>query len=91
LKELLKNLQFFLYIFQFNGKDYKKTGGIIMSKNMLTTKEATLLSDLLIYEESACKKARLYAKCVTNKELSQKLNDIANSHQQRFNALMGLL
>ena len=62
-----------------------------MSKNMLTTKEATLLSDLLIYEESACKKARLYAKSITDKQLAQKLNDIANSHQQRFNSLMGLL
>ena len=29
-----------------------------MGKNMLTTKEATLLSDMLIYEESACKKAQ---------------------------------
>ena len=62
-----------------------------MSKNMLTTKEATLLSDLLIYEESACKKARLYAKSLTNKQLSQKLNEIADNHEQRFKSLMGLL
>ena len=58
---------------------------------MLTTKEATLLSDLLIYEESACKKARLYAKSLTNKQLSQKLNEIADNHEQRFKSLMGLL
>ena len=31
-------------------------------KNMLTTKENTLISDLLTLEESACKKARLYAR-----------------------------
>lgn len=62
-----------------------------MSKNMLTTKEATLLSDLLIYEESACKKARLYAKSLSNKKLAEKLNQIADNHQARFNALMGLL
>ena len=58
---------------------------------MLTTKEATLLSDLMIYEESACKKARLYAKSLTNKQLSQKLNEIADNHEQRFKSLMGLL
>ena len=39
-----------------------------MSKNMLTTKEATLLSDLLIYEESAYKKAKLYSKITTNQK-----------------------
>ena len=42
--------------------------------NMLTTKEATLLSDLLIYEESACKKARLYARTLTNKKLADDLD-----------------
>ena len=59
--------------------------------NMLTTKEATLLSDLLIYEESACKKARLYARTLTNKTLADELNKLADSHEKRFNALLGLL
>ncbi len=59
--------------------------------NMLTTKEATLLSDLLIYEESACKKARLYSRTLTNKKLADELNKLADSHEKRFNALLGLL
>ena len=59
--------------------------------NMLTTKEATLLSDLLIYEESACKKARLYARTLTNKKLADDLDKIADGHEKRFNALFDLL
>lgn len=62
-----------------------------MAGNMLTTKEATLLSDLLIYEESACKKARLYSKTVLNKELSNRFKAIADGHQKRFNSLLELL
>lgn len=62
-----------------------------MGKNMLTTKEATLLSDMLIYEESACKKARLYSKILTDKELSGDLKKIADNHEKRFNALLNLL
>ena len=58
---------------------------------MLTTKEATLLSDLLIYEESACKKARLYARTLTNKKLADDLDKIADGHEKRFNALFDLL
>ena len=59
--------------------------------NMLTTKEATLLSDLLIYEESACKKVRLYARTLTNKKLADDLDKIADLHEKRFNALFDLL
>lgn len=59
--------------------------------NMLTTKEATLLSDALIYEESACKKARLYSKILTDQELAAKFKKLADNHQKRFNALLELL
>ena len=62
-----------------------------MSKNMLTTKELTLLSDLLIYEESACKKARMYSKCLTDKHFAEEFGRIADNHQRRFNALLELL
>ena len=62
-----------------------------MSKNMLTTKEATLLSDLLIYEESAAKKARLYSRILTNAKRAEKANELADGHQKRFNALFELL
>ena len=59
--------------------------------NMLTTKEATLTSDLLTYEEQACKKARLYSKTVTDKELAETFGRIADNHQKRFNALLSSL
>lgn len=62
-----------------------------MGKNMLTTKEATLISDLLTQEESACKKARLYSRILTNQKLVSQLNKIADNHQRRFNALFELL
>ena len=58
---------------------------------MLTTKEATLIADVLIYEESACKKARLYARTLTDKKLSEKFRQLADNHQKRFNALYDLL
>ncbi len=62
-----------------------------MGKNMLTTKEVTLLSDMLIYEESACKKARLYSKTLTDKQLSDDFKRIAAHHEKRFNSLLELL
>ncbi len=62
-----------------------------MSNNMLTTKEATLISDLLTMEESACKKARLYSRTITDTELAQSFGKIADNHEKRFNALLELL
>lgn len=59
--------------------------------NMLTTKEATLISDLLKYEESACKKARLYQRTLTDKELASVFGRIADNHQKRFNSLYEML
>ncbi len=62
-----------------------------MNKNMLTTKEATLISDLMTMEESACKKARLYSRILTDKNLADAFDRIADNHQKRFNALLDLL
>ncbi len=59
--------------------------------NMLTTKELTLVSDLLIYEEQACKKARLYSRTLTDKELAGFFNKIADNHERRFNTLLSML
>ena len=61
------------------------------NKNMLTTKEATLISDLMTMEESACKKARLYAKTLTDQRLAEAMTRVADNHQKRFNALLELL
>jgi hypothetical protein len=62
-----------------------------MPNNNLTAKEVTLIADLLTYEETACKKARLYSKITTNKKLAEDLNRIADNHQRRFNELLELL
>lgn len=59
--------------------------------NMLTTKELTLISDLLIYEESACKKARLYSRILTDQGLSENCKKLADNHEKRFNTLLELL
>ena len=74
------------------GKNYNKIKRRTnMSNNMLTTKEATLISDLLTIEESACKKARLYSRILTDKELASTFKKIADNHEKRFNALFDLL
>ena len=59
--------------------------------NMLTTKETSLIGDLLTYEEQACKKARLYSRTLTDRKLAQEFSLIAENHQRRFNALLELL
>ena len=59
--------------------------------NMLNTKEATLIVDLLTYEETACKKARLYARTLTDRDLAERFDKIADNHQRRFNALFDML
>ena len=59
--------------------------------NMLTSKELTLLSDLLIYEMSACKKARLYSRILTDQNLAEQCSRLADNHQNRFNRLLELL
>lgn len=62
-----------------------------MASNMLTTKELTLLSDLLIYEETACKKARLYSRILTDQGLAEQCSRLADNHQNRFKKLLELL
>ena len=62
-----------------------------MTNNMLTTKEATLISDLLTMEESACKKARLYSRTLTDVNLANAFKKIADNHERRFNALYELI
>ena len=62
-----------------------------MASNMLTTKEATLISDLLTFEECATKKAKIFSKTLTDKKLAENFSVLAENHQKRFNALMELL
>ena len=62
-----------------------------MPNTDLTAKEVTIISDLLTYEEAACKKARLYSKQLTDPEIADKFTKIADNHEKRFNALLALL
>ena len=62
-----------------------------MANNMLTTKEAGIISDLLSFEALSCKKARLLSRTLTNEKLAENLRVIADNHEARFLSLMGLL
>jgi hypothetical protein len=57
----------------------------------ITAKELTLLSDVLTYEGLLCKKARLYAKTLTDTALAETMGNLADSHEQRYNALLQVI
>ncbi len=57
----------------------------------LTTKEITLLADLLSQEELACKKAGLYSRILTNPKLAEQFKKLAEEHRKRFLDLMEML
>ncbi|MBR2614767.1 MAG: spore coat protein [Clostridia bacterium] len=57
----------------------------------LTGKEVTIISDLLTMEESAIKKAKVYSKTLTSKELTEVFKTLEENHQKRFNDLLNLL
>ncbi len=59
--------------------------------NMLTSKEATLLADLLNYEALSAKKASLYSRTLTDPRLSEYFTSLKVKHQKRYNALLELL
>ena len=42
-------------------------------------------------EGMACKKARMYSKTLTDVALAECMEKIAESHEQRFNALLSVL
>jgi hypothetical protein len=56
--------------------------------NNLTAKEVDFLSDLLTYEESACKKAKMYAKTITDTAIADTFTRLATNHQKRFEMLL---
>lgn len=59
--------------------------------NMLTTKEFEIVQDLLIYEENACKKAKMYSKILTNEKLAENLKNLYQNHLKRYQTLLELL
>lgn len=57
----------------------------------LTSKELELITDALTAEGLICKKARAYSRTLTDTDLAQCMEQIADSHEQRFNALLGII
>ena len=57
----------------------------------LTAKDLDVLVQVLTGEEMACKKARMYANTLTDVALAQEMEQIAMQHEQRFNALLGMI
>lgn len=59
--------------------------------NNLTAKDLDVLSQILTGEEIACKKARVYARTLTDAALAEEMDRIADAHAQRFSALFSML
>ncbi len=57
----------------------------------LTAKELDCISDLLTLEENVWKKARMYSKTLTDPTIASEIGTVAENHEKRFNALLGLL
>lgn len=57
----------------------------------LTSKELGLITDVLTSESLICKKARAYANTLTDVDLAECMSKIADEHEQRFNAVLGLI
>lgn len=57
----------------------------------ITSKELELISDALCAEGLICKKARAYSKTLTDMELAECMTEIADEHEQRYNALLNVL
>lgn len=62
-----------------------------MSTVKITQKEVNFIADLLTQESIACKKARLYAKTITDQDVSSVFESVANNHERRFNALLNII
>ena len=61
------------------------------NKSYPTTKEVTLISDLLKLEELLYKKAILNSKITMNEKLKSNFSTLAQNHRQRFLELYSLL
>ena len=57
------------------------------TKSQVTTKELSLLSDLLGAQALAATKAKSYSNCVSDPQAQQMLCDLAQHHTQCFDTL----
>lgn len=53
--------------------------------------ECVALARLLQLEESACKKARLYSRILTDKRLAEQAAEKAERYERRYRAILELL
>ena len=59
--------------------------------NQLTAKDLEVMSHLMIGEQMACKKARIYANTLTDVDLAMQMQTLAEAHERRFGVLLTLL
>lgn len=57
----------------------------------LSTKDLTLLSDLLTYEQLAAKKSQMYAQSIKDPALKELFETLEQNHNNNFQALFNLL
>ncbi len=57
----------------------------------ITSKELTMITDALTFEGLICKKARAYAKTLTDVDLASCMNRIADDHQRRYEELLKVI
>lgn len=68
-----------------NSRDRRK------EMTQLTTKDLEVISHLMIGEQMACKKARIYANTLTDVDLAAQMQALAEGHERRFNNLLTVL
>lgn len=59
--------------------------------NEITAKELNMISDALKSEGLICRKARAYSKTLTDTDLAECMAKIADDHEKRYTALLGLI
>lgn len=62
-----------------------------MSNGTITGKDLSGITDMLTYEQSACKKCTMYAQSFTDPELQQFAEKLAEKHYKRFSAILKFL
>lgn len=57
----------------------------------ITSKNLTILSELMTVEELNYKKSLAYASGVTDEQLKSRFNTVASNHKKRFDAMLSYL
>jgi hypothetical protein len=57
----------------------------------ITSKELNFISDALTFEGLICKKARMYSHTLTDVDLAECMEKIADEHEKRYATLLGVI